>query len=250
MDAPRITIVEDELIVSEDLRQTLESEGYLVTGCFDTAEDAFTHIVEAAPDMAMVDIRLRGVMTGIELTEKIRAARPMPVVYITANSDEETYQLARKTKPQAFLVKPFNARTMLAAVDLAFYNFSENQEADGILHAGPSDRKPTAYLNDQGFFIRVAGRHRKIKSDELLYIEADGSYAKVTCLEGTYTISQNLSAFQRKVQLNCLLRVHRSYLININHVDSFDDAYVYIGKVPIPLSKSYRADFLSVLNTL
>lgn len=250
VDAPRITIVEDELIVSEDLRQTLQEEGYLVTGCFDTAEEALTHILEVSPDLAMVDIRLKGAMTGIELTERLRSAKPIPVVYITANSDEETYQLARRTKPQAFLVKPFNARTMLAAVDLAFYNFSENQEADGILDAEPSDRKLGVYPNAEGFFIRAAGKHKKIKSEDLLYVEADGSYAKVICEEGAHTISQNLSTFQRKVKLTCLLRVHRSYLININRVDSFDDAYVYIGKTPIPLSKSYRSDFLSVLNAL
>lgn len=250
MDAPRITIVEDELIVSEDLRQTLEGEGYGVTGCFDSGEEALGHILQAVPDLAMIDIRLRGAMNGIELTEKIRAVSPIPIIYITANSDEETYQLARKTRPQAFLVKPFNARTLLAAVDLAFYNFSENQEAEGILDAGPFERKSSAYLSPDGFFIRAGGRHRKIKSENLLFVEADGSYAKVVTDEGMYTLSQNLSAFQRKANLPCLLRVHRSYLININRVDSFDDTYIYIGKSPIPLSKSYRSEFLSLLNAL
>lgn len=250
MDTLRITIVEDELIVSEDLRQTLESEGYVVTGTFDTAEIALVHIQSEVPDLVMVDIRLKGKMTGIELTERLRELRPIPVIYVTANSDQETYQLARRTKPQAFLAKPFNARTLLAAVDLAFYNFSENREADGIIDIEPFDRKPTAYPTAEGFFVRIGGRHRKIKAEELLYVEADGSYAKVVTADGTYTISQNLSTFQRKVHLSRLLRVHRSYLINIDHVDSFDDACIYIGKTPVPLSKTYRSDFLSVLNAL
>lgn len=250
MDAPRITIVEDELIVSEDLRQTLEEEGYVVTGCFDAAEDALDHVLKNQPDLVMVDIRLRGPMNGIELTERLRADKAIPVIYITANSDEETYQKARRTKPQAFLVKPFNARTLLAAVDLAFYNFSENREAEGILDAGPFDHKPSAYPAAEGIFIRTNGRHRKVKSEELLYVEADGSYSRVVTADGNYTLSQNLSTFQRKANLTCLLRVHRSYLININRVDSFDDTYIYIGKTPIPLSKSYRADFLSLLNAM
>jgi DNA-binding LytR/AlgR family response regulator len=250
MDTLRITIVEDELIVAEDLRQTLEAEGYAVTGIFDTAEAALEHIGAQLPDLAMVDIRLRGTLTGIDLTEKIRAMRPLPIIYVTANSDEETYQLARRTKPQAFLVKPFNARTLLAAVDLAFYNFSENREADEILDATPFERKPAPIPVSDGFFIRSGGKHRKIKGDDLLYIEADGSYAKIVTTTGHYTISQNLSTFQRKVNLISLMRVHRSYLININRVESFDETYIYIGKQPIPLSKSYRSDFLSVLNAL
>jgi len=250
MDTLRITIVEDELIVAEDLRQTLEGEGYSVTGTFDTAEAALEHIREQSPDLAMVDIRLRGSMTGIELTEKLRTGRPIPVIYITANSDEETYQLARRTKPQAFLVKPFNARTLLAAVDLAFYNFSENREAEDILDTTPFERKTPAIPVSDGFFIRVGGKHRKIKADELLFIEADGSYAKVVTETGQYTVSQNLSTFQRKINLPNLLRIHRSYLVNINRVESFDETYVYINNHPLPLSKSYRADFLSVLNAL
>lgn len=250
MDTLRITIVEDELIVAEDLRQTLEGEGYTVTGTFDTAEAALEHIREQSPDLAMVDIRLRGGMTGIDLTEKLRTLRPLPVIYITANSDEETYQLARRTKPQAFLVKPFNTRTLLAAVDLAFYNFSENREAEDILETTPFERKPAPIPVNDGFFIRAGGKHRKIKGDELLFVEADGSYTKVITETAQYTISQNLSTFQRKVNLPNLMRVHRSYMININRVESFDETYIYMGKHPIPLSKSYRSDFLSVLNAL
>lgn len=250
MDAPRITIIEDELIVSEDLRQTLEGEGYVVTGCFETAEEAFLHIRDTPIDLAMIDIRLKGAMNGIELTRQIRGVRSVPVIYITANSDEETYQQARRTRPQAFLAKPFNARTLLAAVDLAFYNFSEDREAEGILDAGPEEGKPQVYPASEGFFVRSGGKHRRIRPDDLLYAEADGSYTKVVTSDGAYTVSQNLSTFQRKVSLTCLLRVHRSFLINVNHIDSFDEAYIYLGKVPIPLSKSYRSDFLGLMNAL
>lgn len=249
MDAPRITIVEDELIVSEDLRQTLEGEGYSVTGCFDNAEAALVHIREAAPDLLMADIRLSGRMNGIEMAEKLRAMRSFPLIFITANADEETYRLAKRTKPQAFLVKPFNARTLLAAVDLAFFNFSENREAEGIMDPDP-ERKSAPFPLGDGFFVRTGGRHRKIKSEDLLYIEADGSYVKVVTAQGQFTIAQNLSTFQRKVNLPCLMRVHRSYLVNVNRVESFDETYIYVEKNPIPLSKSYKADFLNTLNAL
>lgn len=238
------------MIVAEDLRQTLEGEGYRVSGCFDTAEEALSHILKEAPDLAMIDIRLKGPMTGIELTEKIRSERNLPVVYITANADEETYRQAKRTKPQAFLVKPFNPRTLLAAVDLAFYNYSENQEAEDILQADALDRKASSFPVADGFFIRTSGRHRKIKSDDLLYVEADGSYAKVVTHEGSHVISQNLSAFQRKVKIPGLIRIHRSFLVNVHRVDSFDETYAYVGNSALPISRSYRPDFLAVLNAL
>jgi DNA-binding LytR/AlgR family response regulator len=250
MDNLRIAIVEDEIIVSEDLKQILEQEGYVVTGCYESAEEALPHLQASLPDLVMIDIRLKGKLTGIDLAEKLRALLPIPIIFVTANSEEETYQLARKTKPQAFLVKPFNARTLLASVDLALYNFSENHEADGIIDSSSFVRKDFQAAILDGFFIREGGRHKKIKLTDLLFIEADGSYAKLVTSVGQHTITQNLSAFLRKVSLPPLVRVHRSYIINVNRVDSFDDSHIYIEKYPIPLSKTYRTEFLSTLNAI
>ncbi len=250
MDTLKIAIIEDELIVAEDLRQTLEAEGYTIVGCFDSGEEALQVLSATPPDLAMIDIRLKGKMTGIDLAERLIAIHRIPFIFVTANSDEGTYQLARKTKPQAFLVKPFNARTLLAAVDLALYNFSENQEAESIIDSTSFEPRDFHAVIADGFFIRIGGRHKKIKLSDLLFIEADGSYAKLITCSGHHTITQNLSAFQRKVHATHLIRVHRSYIININRVDSFDENHIYIDKYPIPLSKTYRVDFLSTLNAL
>lgn len=250
MNNLQITIVEDELIVSEDLRQILIDEGYDVTGCFESAEEALTHLGETKPDLVMIDIRLKGKLTGIDLAEELRKSQPVPIIFVTANADEATYQLARKTRPQAFLVKPFNARTLIAAVDLALFNFSENNTAEAIVDAALLDRKDFHGTIQDGFFIREGGRHKKIRLEDLLFIEADGSYAKLVTSSGQHVITQNLSTFLRKASLPLLVRVHRSYIINMNQVDSFDESYVYIDKYPIPVSKTYRSEFLSTLNAL
>lgn len=250
MNNLQITIVEDEPIVSEDLRLILLNEGYHVTGCFESAEDAMAHLQHTSPDLVMIDIRLKGVLSGIDLAEELRKSHHVPIVFVTANTDEATYQMARRTKPQAFLVKPFNAQTLLAAVDLALFNFSEDTASEAILDSGALDRKDFHVRIQDGFFIREGGRHKKIRLIDLLYIEADGSYAKLVTCKGQHTITQNLSTFLRKTSLPYLVRVHRSYIININRVDSFDESYVYIDQYPIPLSKSYRSEFLSTLNAL
>ena len=250
MNSLRITIVEDEVIVAEDLQQILLDEGYEVTGCFESAEEALEHLQKALPDLVMIDIRLKGKLTGIELAERLRAFHAVPVIFVTANSDEETYQLARKTKPQAFLVKQFNARTLLAAVDLALFNFSEDATSETIVDSSIVGQKDFQAVIADGFFIREGGRHKKIKLSDLLFIEADGSYAKLVTTCGQHTITQNLSAFLRKVNLPLLTRVHRSFIINVSRVDSFDESYIYIDKYPIPISKTYRSEFLATLNAL
>lgn len=250
MNNLQITIVEDELIVSEDLRQILLDEGYDVTGCFESAEEALKHMASVKPDLVMIDIRLKGKLSGIDLAETLRKEHAVPIIFVTANTDEDTYQLARKTKPQAFLVKPFNSRTLLAAVDLALFNFSENYTAESILDASMLERRDYQATIQDGFFIREGGRHKKIKLKDLMFIEADGSYAKLVTSSGQHTITQNLSTFLRKANLPLLVRVHRSYIINVNRVDSFDESYIYIEKHPIPISKTYRSEFLASLNAL
>ncbi len=250
MNNLQITIVEDELIVSEDLKQILLDEGYDVTGCFESAEEALVHLANTKPDLVMIDIRLKGKLTGVELAETLRAFHKVPIIFVTANSDEETYRLARKTKPQAFLVKPFNARTLLAAVDLALFNFSEDATAETIVDSSIVAPRDFQAVIADGFFIREGGRHKKIKLSDLLFIEADGSYAKLVTTCGQHTITQNLSAFLRKVNLPLLARVHRSFIVNVSRVDSFDEGYIYIDKYPIPISKTYRSEFVATLNAL
>ena len=89
MDSLDIAIVEDEVIVAEDLRQTLMLEGYRVTGCFESGEEALVEVMKSQPDLLMIDIRLKGVMTGIDLAREIRKHRNVPIIYVTANSDME-----------------------------------------------------------------------------------------------------------------------------------------------------------------
>lgn len=250
MDSLQIAIVEDEIIVSEDLRQTLEREGYKVIGCFDSAEDAIRVLSHDLPDLLMIDIRLKGSLTGIDLAVHVRKTSNTPIVYVTANSDPETYQLAKKTRPQAFLVKPFNAQTLLASVDLAMFNYSNNREAEQILETPTVERKDYQMAVTDGLFIRVAGKHKKIRLTDFLFIEADGSYIHIVTTCGRYTIAHNLSDFMRKVKFEHLLRVHRSYIVNVNKVDSFEEGYIYIDKHKIPLSKTYRGEFLSMLNSI
>ena len=250
MNNLQITIVEDELIVSEDLKEILLDEGYDVTGCFESAEEALIHLAHVKPDLVMIDIRLKGKLSGIDLAEELRKSQPIPIIFVTANTDEATYQLARRTRPQAFLVKPFNARALIAAVDLALFNFSEDNTAEAIVDSALLDRKDFHGTIQDGFFIREGGRHKKIRLNDLLFIEADGSYAKLVTNTGQHVITQNLSTFLRKANLPLLVRVHRSYIINVNRVDSFDESYVYIDKYPIPVSKTYRSEFLTTLNAM
>lgn len=115
----RILIVEDERLVAEDLRDTLTQVGYSVTGIVASGEKAVERVPEAAPDLVLMDINLGGDMDGIAAAEIIRSRFGTPVVYLTAFSNDRTLARARETDAFGFIVKPFQEKAVIAAIEMA-----------------------------------------------------------------------------------------------------------------------------------
>lgn len=114
-------VVEDEGIVATDLAETLASLGYEVAGTVDTAEAAIAGAAELAPDIVLMDVRLAGLMDGIAAAAAIKQRSDVPVVYLTAYSDDDTLTRAIETGPLAYVVKPFRAPELRCAIELALH---------------------------------------------------------------------------------------------------------------------------------
>ncbi len=244
-----ITIVEDEFMIAEDIKSLLLDHEYQLIDVFSKAEDALPSILGNPPDLLLVDIRLSGKMSGIELVKNVKLKFSIPVIYITANSDTDTYTKAKLTSPNAFLIKPFTHSNLLAAVDLALYNFAQNRTPDHISRSVDGEQPYSTYIN-KCLFIRVNGKHKKVCSENILFVEANGSYVSVQTDAERYVLSQNLNNFLIKTPLRQLVRIHRSYVINIDRVDSFDESSVLVLNHKLPISETYRAEFLSKIHCL
>lgn len=117
----KILLVEDERIVAEDIRATLESCGYSVTGIAASSQDALELIRCARPDVVLMDIILRGSVDGIETARSIRQLFGLPVVFLTSHADQATLRRATLTEPFGYLLKPFEDRELFSAVELALH---------------------------------------------------------------------------------------------------------------------------------
>ena len=117
----RVLIVEDERIVAADLAGTLGGLGYEVVASVATGEDAVTRASELAPDLVLMDIRLGGQLDGIQAAALIKRHRDVPVVFLTAHSDDETLTRAIGTGPLGYLVKPFREPELRCAIELALH---------------------------------------------------------------------------------------------------------------------------------
>jgi len=121
MAQAKILIVDDEVVVAEDIRRQLRVLGYLVVGVVASGEDAVRLAGEHRPDVVLMDIKLNGMMDGIDAARTIQSQYGTPVIYLTAFSDEETLERARETLPLAYLIKPFVSSDLRAALELALF---------------------------------------------------------------------------------------------------------------------------------
>jgi len=104
--APRMLIVEDESIVAQDLRYKLLAWGYQVAGIASSGEEAVRVAAELRPDLVLMDVRLPGRVDGIQAARAIGSRHNIPVIYLTAFSDDETLQRAKDSEPFGYITKP------------------------------------------------------------------------------------------------------------------------------------------------
>lgn len=121
MPETKILIVEDEAIVAEDIRNTLQGLGYTVSAVVSSGKEAITKIEEDKPDFVLMDIVLKGDMDGIETAGQIRSRFSIPVVYLTAFTDKKTIERAKLTEPFGYIVKPFEDKELHSTVEMALY---------------------------------------------------------------------------------------------------------------------------------
>ncbi len=122
----RILIVEDERITAEDLRDILTDLGYTVTASVSTGADAIAQAEATRPDLALMDIRIKGSMDGTETATILRQRFNIPVVYLTAHADSATVSRAKAAEPLGYIAKPFQEAELHASIEIALHKHRED----------------------------------------------------------------------------------------------------------------------------
>lgn len=130
MAQEKILIVDDEVVVAEDIRRQLRSLGYTVVGVVSSGSEAVRLAGEHRPDLILMDVKLKGPIDGIDAARTIHAQYSIPVIYLTAFSDEDTLERARQTLPLAYLIKPFVSSDLRAALELALFRHRVSRIAE------------------------------------------------------------------------------------------------------------------------
>jgi PAS domain S-box-containing protein len=148
----RILIVEDERIVGEDIKKTLETFGYIVTSIESSRKGALKKAEKDKPDLVLMDIMLQGKMEGVHAAEKIRSQFGIPVVYLTAYTDKKLLEEAKITGPYGYIVKPFTNAELYTTIETALNRHrleTKLIESDGKYRDIFESAKDTIVILDQ-----------------------------------------------------------------------------------------------------
>lgn len=250
-----VLIVEDESIVAMDLSQALQQDGYAITGVADNAEEAIDLFSRHNVDIVLMDVNILGDKDGIDTALELVKKKPVPVIFLTAFTDAETLQRAKNTYPAAFLSKPYSITNVRIAIELAINNFAvtKGQQQGGkvipLQKTAPTTNKDfpdkdTILQLQEHIFVKNNYEFVKIKLDDLLYIEADNNYSHIITADKKFTLRFSLNQLLEKINYTALVRIHRSYAINSNAIQSFNDMEVQVNKKQLPIGRSYKEEFL------
>ena len=234
MDNIRIVIVEDELIVSEEIKEVLILQGYDVVGQCSSAAETMQLLSSQGIDIALLDINIDGEKDGIALAHDLKSRYNCAIIFLTAYADDYFFERAKAVNPAAYIVKPFEKRNLQMAVEVAFNN---------LLSSGGSPDSDMFKVTD-AIFIKENSRYRKINIDNICYAAANGSYTDVYTDSGVSTLAINLKHFENHLESQQFMRVHRSYVVNLNKVDEYIGNRIFINTTDIPLSTSFKEAFL------
>jgi DNA-binding LytR/AlgR family response regulator len=246
---PKVLILEDDPMMRLDLEESLRFRGFQVTRAAANSEQAIASLKTDPPDIAILDIDLKdSLLDGIQTARIIKEHHPIPIIFLTAIVDAGVMQRAKEINPAYYLIKPSSPLQLDIAIDMALENYWKEKEAQ-VYHSleAHSYRHQTVYPIKNALFVKNKGKYQRINVDQIYYVEASNSSIMIETEIGKFVISANLKNFQKQFTHPSLVKIHRSYIINMEKVNSFDESEVYLvngsQRMKLPIGQSYKEDF-------
>jgi DNA-binding LytR/AlgR family response regulator len=232
----KILIVEDELIIAQDVSFKLEDLGYQVEAMATNYEEAVAVIDAGNLDVILLDINLSEEKDGIDIANYINQNGHTPFIYMTSNSDYSTVSRAKETKPNGYILKPINKKDLFTSIEMALSN------KQGEKQAKPDEGNDSLFVNHRDALV-------KINQKDILWLNAEGNYTKINTNERSYLVRGNLKDTQQNLNSQ-FCRIHKSYVVNLKHIDKIVVYAVFINDQEIPIGKMYKEEFLNRIHKL
>lgn len=232
-----VLIVEDDVSLGLDLEMMLKEIGYTVLGIAESSGKAVRMIEKQNPDLILMDINIKGNLTGIELAEKL-AHLHIPILFITGYNLDKNFALASKVNHIGFMVKPIHKYSLQSAIEQAVKKLEEVYSDKEVFPI-----KNTLLFNKRGVLHRVL-------IQDIKYVKASDDYTISYTSQGEFVNSARLFEMEEELKSYGFIKCHRSYLINPVQVVSFDTQKneLLIDDAIIPVSRNNKSELIESLD--
>ncbi|HEA21664.1 hypothetical protein LCGC14_0915110 [marine sediment metagenome] len=249
MEQPiKILIVEDNVIIADDMQSMLEEIGYEIVDNVIVYEQAEEVLKNHHVDLVLIDIILASDKTGIDLGKHIRENYDIPFIFVTSNSDRATVENAKSVKPNGYLVKPFEQQDLYTSIEIALSNFVYSDKAAASAAAVEDIAMSNAVLKDS-IFVKKQHLYYRIQFDDIRFIKADNVYLEVNTVDKKFLVRSPLKDYLEKLPKNKFYRAHKSYIVNVDHIDAINSRDIMIKDTLIPISKDFKEFIISAMNS-
>lgn len=218
MSAIKILVIEDEVLISELIKNYLVSFGFSQVFLAHTKKQAIQLIDYLSPDLILLDLHLQQPKDGLDIAKMIDERGGPPYIFITANADMFIIQEAIHTKASSYITKPVKKTDLFAAIQIALKSKSKPE---------------TSFL-----LIKENNTNLKLDFDEILYIEGNSNYINIFTKTQKVVTRQSLEWAELELPENLFIRIHRSYIVNLRAVKRTNSKSVFIGEIEIPISRA------------
>jgi DNA-binding LytR/AlgR family response regulator len=217
------------VVTAERVAMQLKKLDFLITGIAHSGEQAIASVKSKAPDLILMDIKLDGVLNGIETIKIINETTPnIQVIFVTSYDDTATMRKAKAVHPCNFLAKPFTIRHLKTAIDFAVTDLSPNTSKEFL-----------SYQIKDSIFLKKNDTYHKVAIQNILWIQAKGAYLNIKTTTENYLLSMNLTQFIKQFSYPSLIRVNRSFIVNFDKIESIKGNQVIIQNEPILISAGF-----------
>ncbi|PSL43364.1 LytTR family two component transcriptional regulator [Chitinophaga niastensis] len=227
-------IVDDNKMARTAMKQLASHVEHLhVAGECSSAMEAYNILQKEKIDLLLLDIEMPG-MSGLELTRNLGKKRPV-IIFTTVKKEYavEAFEL----NVADYLIKPVHPARFIQAIEKA------KEICD-------SNNREIQVSDTEFVFIRDTGVLKRIRTEDILFLEAMGDYVKLNTPQKFHAIHTTLKALEEKLPAGRFMRVHRSYIVALDKIESIEDGTIIIQKNAIPVADAYRAALNNKLNLL
>lgn len=248
MELSKILILEDEFINLMSLKLDVSNLGYDIVGTAMSVDEALEILEKEEVHIVLLDINVKGDKTGIWLANKINEDYGLPFIFITGYGNRDVIDQAVKTKPIAYIQKPYSPSELYSSLQIAKLKISNAGNLEQMEQTKASIPIKKEDLPDT-IFQKNGDKVEKIIIADILYIISEKNYVKLIMKDREILIRGSLKDWLEKLEkYNSFIQVHRSYIINHSYINSLRKGFVYLDEYKIPISPKYKADLYDLLD--